>query len=123
MNIDNITKLKQISPFLGDIDFGKSDEITGSKVQLLLKIMELQERRQNILKCLKNDEKIELHPIEILYEILRLVLHDLSTGQSKISSIGKIPIESLSEKAFPRSVTLRRFWERWFSWMNFKWNP
>ena len=82
MKIDNTTKLKQISPFLGDIDFGKSDEITGSKVQLLLKIMELQERRQNILKCLKNDEKIELHPIEILYEILRLVLYDLSTGQS-----------------------------------------
>ena len=32
------------------------------------------ERRQAILESLKNNEKIDLHPIEILYEILRLVL-------------------------------------------------
>ena len=74
MNIDNITKLKQISPFLGGMDLAKSDDVTGSKVQLLLKIIELSERRQNILENLKNNEKIDLHPIEILYEILRLVL-------------------------------------------------
>ena len=59
--------------------------------------MELQDRRQNILKSLENDEKIELHPIEILYEILRLVLYDLSTGQN-ISLIGRVPIEILPEK-------------------------
>ena len=86
MNIDNITKLKQISSFLGDIVFAKSDKITGSKVQLLLKIMELQGRRQNILKCLKNDEKIELHPIEILYEILRLVLYDFSSHNPQVKA-------------------------------------
>ena len=33
------------------------------------------ERRQAILESLKNNEKIDLHPIEILYEILRLVLY------------------------------------------------
>ena len=56
------------------MDLAQSDDVTGSKVQLLLKIMELSERRQNILENLKNNEKIDLHPIEILYEILRLVL-------------------------------------------------
>ena len=75
LNIDNITKLKQISPFLGGMDLAQSDDVTGSKVQLLLKIMELSERRQAILESLKNNEKIDLHPIEILYEILRLVLN------------------------------------------------
>ena len=74
LNIDNITKLKQISPFLGEMDLAQSDDVTGSKVQLLLKIMELSEKRQAILESLKNNEKIDLHPIEILYEILRLVL-------------------------------------------------
>ena len=56
------------------MDLAQSDDVTGSKVQLLLKIMELSERRQNILENLKNNEKIDLHPIEILYEILRQVL-------------------------------------------------
>ena len=75
LKIDNITKLKQISPFLGEMDLAQSDDVTGSKVQLLLKIMELSERRQAILESLKNNKKIDLHPIEILYEILRLVLY------------------------------------------------
>ena len=92
LNIDNITKLKQISPFLGDIDFGKSDDVDGSKVQLLLKIMESTERRQGILNSLQNNEKIELHPIEILYEILRLVLTsiDPQTAWSKDHSDGPV---------------------------------
>jgi len=71
----NIAKLKRISPFLGEMDLAQSDDVTGSKVQLLLKIKELSERRQAILESLKNNEKIDLHPIEILYEILRLVLY------------------------------------------------
>ena len=35
LKIDNITKLKQISPFLGEMDLAQSDDVTGSKVQLL----------------------------------------------------------------------------------------
>ena len=73
LNIDKITKLHQISPYLIGMDLAESDDVTGSKVQLLLRIMELSERRDKILESLKNNEKIDLHPIEILYEILRLV--------------------------------------------------
>ena len=73
LNIDKITKLHQISPYLAGMDLAESDDVTGSKVQLLLRIMELSERRDKILESLKNNEKIDLHPIEILYEILRLV--------------------------------------------------
>ena len=73
LNIDKITKLHQISPYLSGMDLAESDDVTGSKVQLLLRIMELSERRDKILESLKNNEKIDLHPIEILYEILRLV--------------------------------------------------
>ena len=31
----NIAKLKRISPFLGEMDLAQSDDVTGSKVQLL----------------------------------------------------------------------------------------
>ena len=60
LKIDNITKLKQISPFLGEMDLAQSDDVTGSKVQLLLKIMEISERRQAILESYRRQAIIEI---------------------------------------------------------------